>query len=101
MKMTGIIDEFGIESFISLEGHLKEAFLFFIRSKLARNAIFFCIDFTDEEINRINNLVESHDVKLFNDAGITVIEKINSLNKGNAKIEKLLRRFYDLRRRFV
>lgn len=100
--MIGIIDEFGIDSFIPLESNLKEAFFFIIRSKLnlQRNTVFFCIDFTDNEINRIRNLVESHEVKLFNQAGIFIIEKINSLNKDNAKIDKLLNRFYEFRERF-
>jgi len=39
-------------------------------------------------------------VKLYNEAGIIIIEKINSLNKGNSKIDKLLNRFYKLRDRF-
>ena len=99
MKMTGIIDEFGIDCFISLEGHLKEALLFFIRSKLARNEVFFCIDLTDKEVNRINNLVSSHEVKLFNEAGIIIVEKKNTIDKGNAKTGKLARRFYELRER--
>ena len=43
----GIIDEFGIDSFMTLEGNYKQAFLFFSRSKFQRNAVFFCIDFTD------------------------------------------------------
>ena len=95
-----MIDEFGIKNCISLEGHLKEALLFFIRSKLARNEVFFCIDLTDREINRIKNLVESHDVKLFNKAGIFIIEKLNSQNKGNKKINRLLSRFNELKERF-
>jgi len=61
---------------------------------------FFCLDFTDKEIIKINNLVSTRDVKLYNEAGIIIIEKINSLNKGNSKIDKLLNRFYKLRDRF-
>lgn len=100
MKMIGIIDEYGIESFIPLESNYKQAFLFFIRAKinLTRNAIFFCLDFTGKEINKINNLVLSHKVKSFNEAGIIIIEKINSLNKGSSRINKLLKRFYKLRK---
>lgn len=101
MKMIGIIDEFGIESFIPLEGHYKEAFLFIIRSKvnLQRNAVFFYLDFIDKEINKIKNLIESHSVKSFNEAGIIIIEKLNSLNKASTKTDKLLNRFYKLRKR--
>lgn len=102
MKMIGIIDEFGIDSFIPLEGHYKEALLFIIRSKinLQRNAVFFCIDYTEKEVNKINNLVSSHEVKSYNDAGVAIIEKINLLNKGNAKTDNLLNRFYKLKERF-
>lgn len=98
--MIGIIDEFGIENFIPLEGNLKQAFIFFIRSKFQRNAVFFCLDFMEKEINKIRNLAESHEVKSFNDAGIIIIKKINFLNKSNAKTNKLLSRFYELRARF-
>lgn len=102
MKMIGIIDEFGIESFMPLEGHLKEAFFFIIRSKLniQKNVIFFCLDFTEKEINKIRNLTESHEVKLFNEAGIIVIGKLDSQNKASTKTDKLLSRFYQLRARF-
>ena len=102
MKMIGIIDEFGIDSFMTLEGHLKEAFLFIIRSKLnlQRSVVFFCLDFTDREINKIRNLAESHEVKSFNEAGIFVIEKINLQNNGNIKTDRLIKRFYELRDRF-
>lgn len=98
--MIGIIDEFGIENFMPLDGHLKEAFLFFIRAKinLQRNAVFFCLDFTDKEINKINNLVMSRKVKSYNEAGIIVLEKLNSLNRNSIKIIKLLNRFYKLRK---
>lgn len=99
MKMIGIIDEYGIENFIPLEGNYRQSFLFFIRAKinLQGNAIFFCLDFTGKEINKINNLVLSHEVKSFNEAGIIIAEKINSLNKTSVKINKLLTRFYKLR----
>lgn len=102
MKMIGIIDEFGIESFMPFEGNYKQAFIFFIRSKLniQKNVIFFCIDFTDKEINKIKNLVESHEVKSFNEAGIIIIEKLISQNKASNKTNKLLNRFYKLRERF-
>lgn len=102
MKMIGIIDEFGIENFIPLESNYKQAFLFFIRAKIniQRSAVFFCLDFTDKEISKIRSLVESHKVSSFNDAGIIVIEKLNSSgNKRNTKTEKLLNRFYKLRDR--
>lgn len=100
MKMIGIIDEFGIDSFVPLEGNYKQAFIFFIKSKFKRNAVFFCLDFTDKEINKIRNLVESHEVKSFNDAGIFVIEKLILLNNASTKTKNLLNRFYRLRERF-
>ena len=100
MKMIGIIDEFGIESFIPLERHLKEAFFFIIRSKFQKNAVFFFIDFTEKEVTKINNLVSSHEVKSYNEAGIFIIEKLSSQNKTSIKTERLLNRFYELRERF-
>lgn len=100
MKIIGIVDEFGIESFAPLEGNLKQAFIFFIRSKLNLNriAIFYCLEFTDKEINKINNLIQSHDVKSYDEAGIIILEKLNSI-KSTAKTKKLLNRFYKLRER--
>lgn len=99
MKMIGIIDEYGIENFIPLVGNYKRAFLFFIKSKIniQGNVVFFCLDFTGKEINKINNFVLSREVKSFNEAGIIIAEKINSLNKTSAKTNKLLARFYKLR----
>lgn len=102
MKMIGIVDEFGIESFISFEGHYKEAISFIIRSKIniQRTALFFCLDFTDDEIDNIKRLASSREVKSFNEAGITILEKLNSIvGTDNANISKLLKRFYELRNR--
>ena len=99
MKMIGIVDALGIESFIPLEGHYNEAFLFIIRSKvnLQRSAVFYCLDFTDKEVNKVKNLVESHVVKSYNEAGIIIIEKLISSNMASTKTTKLLNRFYKLR----
>lgn len=99
MKMIGMIDEYGVENFITLESNYRQAFLFFIRSKIniQRNVVFFCLDFTDKEINKIKNLVMSRKVQSFNEAGIIILEKINSSNKASIKINKLLNRFYKLR----
>ena len=100
MKMIGIVDEFGIESFIPLEGHYKEVFLFIIRCKinLQRNAVFFCLDFTDEEIDKINNLIEAYTVQAFIEAGMIVTEKLDSINKSNhTETNKMLNRIYKLR----
>lgn len=99
--MIGIIDEFGIESFIPSQGNLKQALLLIIRSKLNfyRITIFFYLDFTDKEINKIQHLVRSQEVRSYNEAGIIILEKLNSLNKVKAKTDKLLRRFYMLRDR--
>lgn len=97
MKMIGIIDDFGIESFMPLEGNSNQALMLIIRAKVNfhRNEIFYCLDLTDKEINRINHLVGSHEVKSFNEAGIIILKKLSK----NAKIEKLLDRFYKLRER--
>ncbi|MCL5772314.1 MAG: hypothetical protein M1479_08580 [Actinobacteria bacterium] len=74
MKMIGIVDEFGIDSFMPLEDNYKQAFIFFIRSKLSlnRSVTFFCLDFTEKEISKINNIVSSHEVKQYNEAGIMI-----------------------------
>ena len=45
MKMIGIVDALGIESFIPLESHQREAFMFSLRSKAnhQRNAVSFVL----------------------------------------------------------
>ena len=98
--MIGIVDALGIESFIPLEGHYREAFLFRLRSKFnpQRNAVFFCLDFTDEEIDKINNLIETYEVKSFIKAGIIVTEKLDTINKtSHTQTNKMLNRIYKLR----
>lgn len=97
MKMIGIVDEFGIESFMPLQGNLYQAFLLIIRSKInfQRNTLFYCLDFTDREINRIQHLIGSREVKSYNEAGIIIAEKLDK----STKKEKLLNRFYRLRER--
>ena len=100
MKMIGIVDALGIDSFIPLEGHYRETFLFRLRSKFntQRNAVFFCLDFTDEEIDKINNLIETYEVKSFIEAGIRVTEKLDSINKtSHTETNKMLNRIYKLR----
>jgi len=99
MKMIGIIDELGVESFIPFD--VRQAFLLMLRAKLnqQRTAIFYCLDFTDKEINKIFNLIESREVKSYNEAGIIALEKLNSQNKASTKTNKLLNRFYKLRER--
>ena len=98
MKMIGIVDEFGIESFIQFDA--RQSFLLMLRAKLnqQRTVIFYCLDFTDKEINKINNLISSHEVKSYNEAGIIVLEKLISI-KSTTKTNKLLNRFYKLRER--
>jgi len=98
MKMIGIVDEFGVESFIPFE--TRQAFLLMLRAKLnlQRIAVFYYLDFTDKEINKINHLISSHEVKSYNEAGIIVLEKLNSI-KSITKTNKLLNRFYKLRER--
>ena len=98
--MIGIVDALGIESFVPLEGHQREAFLFRLRSKVnpQRNAVFFCLDFTDEEIDKINNLIESYEVQSFIEAGIIVTEKLDAINKtSHTQTNKMLNRIYKLR----
>jgi len=100
MKMIGIVDALGIESFIPLEGHYREAFLFKIRAKAnpQRNAVFFCLDFTDEEIDKINNLIESYTMQSFIEAGIIVTEKLDSINKTfHTQTNKKLYKIYKIR----
>jgi hypothetical protein len=99
MKMIGIVDALGIESFIPLEGHQREVFIFNLRSKAnqQRNAINYCLDFTDGEIEKINNLLKEKTEQSFVEAGIIVTEKLDSINKTNhARTDKLLKRFYKL-----
>lgn len=102
MKMIGIVDEFGVESFMPLEGNLKQVLLLNIRSKVnfQRNAIFFCLDFTEKEVIKMNSLIESSKVKSFNEAGIMIVEKIN-FQCSIRQTEKLLGRFYKLRNRIL
>ena len=100
MKMIGIVDALGIESFITLEGHHREAIIFNLRSKAnqQRNAVNYCLDFTDEEIEKINNLIETKTEKSFVDAGIIVTEKLDSMNKtNNTETNKKLHEIYKLR----
>jgi hypothetical protein len=98
--MIGIVDALGIESFIPLEGHQKEAFLFSLRSKAnqQRNAISYCLNFTDEEIEKINNLINTKTEQSFVEAGMVVTEKIDSINKTFHTItNKNLYKIYKLR----
>lgn len=100
MKMIGIVDALGIESFITLDGHPREAFMFSLRSKanLQRNAINYCLDFTDEEIDKINNLIEAKTEKSFIEAGTIVTEKFDSLNNTSyTEINKKLYEIYKIR----
>ena len=98
--MIGIVDALGIESFIPLEGHQREAFIFSLRSKAnqQRNAINYCLDFTDEEIKKINNLIEVKTEQSFVEAGVIVTEKLDSLNRTfHTKANKKLYEIYKLR----
>jgi len=100
MKMIGIVDALGIESFIPLEGHQKEAFLFSLRSKAnqQRNAVYFCLNLTDEEIEKINNLIETKTEQSFVEAGIIITEKLDSINKTfHTETNKKLHEIYKLR----
>ena len=100
MKMIGIVDALGIESFISLEGHQREAFMFSLRSKAnqQRNAISFCLDFTGEEIEKINSLIETKTEQSFVEAGIIVTEKLDPINKTfHTETNKKLYEIYKLR----
>ena len=94
--MIGIVDALGIESFITLNGHQREAFIFSLRSKanLQRNAINYCLDFTDEEIDKINNLIEAKTEKSFIEAGTIVTEKLDSLKK--AKHTETNKKLYEI-----
>lgn len=98
MKMIGIIDEFGIESFTPFDA--GQSFLLMLRAKLnqQRTAVFYCLEFTDKEINKINHLISSNDVRAYNEASIIIVEKLNSI-KQTANIKKLLNRFYELKER--
>ena len=100
MKMIGIVDALGIESFIQLEGHQREAFIFSLRSKAnqQRNAISFCLDFTDEEIEKVNNLIKAKTEQSFIEAGMIVTEKLDSINKTlHTETNKNLYKIYKLR----
>lgn len=100
MKMIGIVDALGIESFISLEGHQREAFMFSLRSKAnqQRNAVSFCLNLTGEEIKKINSLIETKTEQSFIEAGIIITEKLDSLNKtSHTKTNKKLYEIYRLR----
>ena len=103
MKMIGIVDALGIESFITLDDHQKEVFIFNLRSKAnqQRNAINYCFDFTDEEIEKINNLITTKTEKSFIEAGIIVTIKLDSLNSTNhTKTNKKFNEIYKLREFF-
>ena len=98
--MIGIVDALGIESFIPLEGHQRETFIFNLRAKAnqQRNAISFCLGFTGEEIKKINNLIKIETEQSFVEAGIIVTEKLDSLNKtSHTKTNKKLYEIYKLR----
>src|SRR5680860_1198107 len=101
MKMIGIVDAFGLESFIPLEGNQRKAFMFNMRSKAnqQRNAINYFLDFTDEEIEKINNLIKTKTEQAFIEAGIIVTEKLDSINKTfHTEINKKLYEIHKLRR---
>lgn len=98
--MIGIVDALGIESFISLVGHQREAFIFSLRSKAnqQRNAVSFCLDFTGEEIEKINSLIEAKTEQSFVEVGIIITEKLDSINKTfHTKTNKKLYEIYNLR----
>jgi hypothetical protein len=100
MKMIGIVDALGIESFIPLEDHQKEAFMFSLRSKAnnQRNAISYCLNFTDEEIEKINSLLKEKTEQSFVEAGIIITEKLDSINKTfHTETNKNIYRIYKLR----
>jgi len=100
MKMIGIVDSLGLESFITLDGHKREAFMFSLRSKVnqQRNAISFCLDFTDEEIDKINSLIKVKTEESFIEAGIIVTEKLDSINKTfHTEINKKLYEIHKLK----
>ena len=100
MKMIGIVDALGLESFIPLEGNQREAFMFNMRSKAnkQRNAVSFCLDFTGEEIEKISSLIEAKTEQSFIEAGIIVTEKLDSINKTlHTETNKKLYEIYNLR----
>jgi hypothetical protein len=100
MKMVGIVDALGIESFIPLKGHQRETFIFSLRAKAnqQRNAVCFCLDFKDEEIKKINNLINDKTEKSFIEAGIIVTKKLDSLiHTFHTKTNKKLYGTYKLR----
>lgn len=83
MKMIGIFDALGIESFtpfISKEESGQRMWMFEIRAKLnpQRNAINYCLDFTDGEIKVINRLITQ---KKYVVAGEFVSKKYDAINK--------------------
>jgi len=101
MKMIGIVDALGIESFITFKGNENQAFIFKLRAKAnpQRNAIYYCLDFTDEEIEKINNLLKEKTEQSFVETGMIVTEKLDSLNKTSyTKTNKELYKIYKLRR---
>jgi len=100
MKMIGIVDALGIESFIPLECHQREAFIFSLRAKAnqQRNAISFCLDFADKEIEKINSLIGTKTEQSFVEAGMIVTEKLDSINKTfHTETNKKLYEIYKLR----
>ena len=98
--MIGIIDALGIESFITFKGNENQAFIFKLRAKAnpQRNAIYYCLDFTDNEIEKINNLIYSREKQAFIEAGTIVTKKLDSLNKiFHTETNKKLHEIYKLR----
>ena len=95
--MIGIVDALGIDSFIPLEGHHREAFLFRLRAKFnpQRNAVFFCLDFTGEEIAKINSLIETYEVESFIKAGEIVTGKLDAIYKtSHTQTNKMFNNIY-------
>ena len=74
--------------------------MFSLRSKAnqQRNAVSFCLDFTGEEIEKINNLINAKTEQSFVEAGIIVTEKLDSINKTfHTEKNKKLYEIYKLR----
>jgi len=85
MKMMGIVDALGLESFMPFEANRDNIILLKIRVKANthRNAIYYCLNFTEEEINTIRNTIKDGKREGFIEAGVMVILKIDSIDGSN------------------
>ena len=99
-KMIGIVDALGIESFIPFEGNESCVAIFNLRAQAnkQRNAVSYCLDFTNIEISRIGKFINSSEELRLIKAGKIVTKRIDEGNKTfHTETNKKLYEVYKLR----